>query len=120
MLGGLAVILGAFGAHLLKDTLPAERLETWEIAVRYHLLHALAMCLVAAIGLQVRSRLLTVAGWCFGLGILVFSGLLYTLALSGLSILGAIVPLGGLLMISGWAVLAAAAVRLTRTTTPSP
>ena len=115
VLGGLGVVCGAFGAHLLeeRELVPPERLETWEIAVRYQLVHALALVLVGVLQWQgPRGAWLSAAGWCFTLGVLLFSGLLYTLALSGISMLGAIVPLGGLAMIAGWVALAVGAARL--------
>jgi uncharacterized membrane protein YgdD (TMEM256/DUF423 family) len=107
VLGGLGVIAGAFGAHGLKDFFAAhasERLdETYEIAVRYQMYHALALVLVGAMSEARPGRWLNVAGWCFLLGVLLFSGMLYVLVFSGIKILGAIpVPIGGAAMIAGW------------------
>ena len=112
VLGGLAVVLGAFGAHLLKEQISPERLEIWETGVRYHLVHALALIVVGVLRLQYDGRWLDAAGYCFLLGVVIFSGLLYALALSGVSILGAIVPIGGLAMIGGWGALAVGAARI--------
>ncbi|MCO6455220.1 MAG: DUF423 domain-containing protein [Pirellulaceae bacterium] len=109
ILGALGVIMGAFGSHLLKEAVGPARLETWEIAVRYHLLHAVALTVVGVLATRKPGRWLTVSGACFTLGVAVFSGLLYALTLSQVSILGAIVPVGGLLLISGWVALAVAA-----------
>jgi uncharacterized membrane protein YgdD (TMEM256/DUF423 family) len=110
-LGGLAVGLGAFGAHGLKDRLEAlHTAATYQTAVQYHFYHALALLAVALLALQGRpSGALAVAGWAFTAGVLVFSGTLYGLALSGIKWLGAITPIGGLAFIVGWAALAVAA-----------
>ena len=112
LLGFAAVAAGSFGAHLLKARLEETgQAANWETAVRYALAHSLALVLV---GLLTRlpgmagTRALTVAGWCFLLGTLVFGGCLAVLALSGIRWLGAIVPIGGVLMLAGWAALAAA------------
>jgi len=94
LLGASGVILGAFGAHGLKAVLAANgSLEIWHTASFYHLLHAVVLLWANARRLAFRL---------FALGILVFSGSLYALALSGLKWLGAITPLGGLLLIAGW------------------
>ena len=103
--GALGVTLGAFGAHGLKNVVSDPALlDTWETAARYHLLHALALGLVAAHPLPPRA-----AGYLFVAGILLFSGSLYTLVVTGQRWLGAITPLGGLCFIGGWLVLAFAA-----------
>lgn len=117
ILGGLGVGAGSFGAHGLKAMLDATgRTDNWETAVRYCLYHALAMLIVAvasALPQASPSRgLLLASGWCFLIGTLIFSGCLAALALSGLRILGAIVPIGGVLFLVGWALLAAAAVNI--------
>lgn len=106
-LGGLGVMLGAFGAHALKSRLNAEALGWWQTAVQYEMWHALA---VLAIGLSnwPRGRL---PAWLFAAGVMVFSGTLYAMALGGPRWLGAVTPLGGLAMIAGWALLAFRAVR---------
>lgn len=116
LLGGLAVAAGAFGAHGLKATLAATgQAENWETACRYAMYHALALVAVGLFSAQqapTATGPITAAGCCFLLGTLVFSGCLATLAVSGLRILGAIVPLGGLLLIAGWAMFAVAAARI--------
>ncbi len=99
--GFLAVALGAFGAHGLKPTLSSLGTgETFEIAVRYQFLHALAMLLVARL-----RPFLAPAWWCFLIGIIVFSGSLYIYALTGLKWLGAITPVGGVAFLAGWLLL---------------
>jgi uncharacterized membrane protein YgdD (TMEM256/DUF423 family) len=105
----LAVAAGAFGAHGLKARLSADMLNTFEIAVRYHFYHALALFVVAWACTRWPSSATTAAGWLFVSGILIFSGSLYTLALTGLRWLGAITPLGGLAFLAGWVCLAWAA-----------
>ncbi len=108
--GGLAVALGAFGAHALRGRLGEDLLATFEIGVRYQLYHALALLAVAfAIGRWPASGAAVWAGWCFAGGILIFSGSLYLLSLTGARWLGAITPIGGLLLIAGWICLAWAA-----------
>ncbi|MET0283923.1 MAG: DUF423 domain-containing protein [Polyangiales bacterium] len=111
-LGFLAVALGAFGAHGLKTRLGpladgADRLAWWNTAAQYHLAHALALALAA--GLFGDTRLGRSACVAFALGIALFSGSLYTMTLTGIRWLGAVTPLGGLGMLAGWALLAAAA-----------
>jgi uncharacterized membrane protein YgdD (TMEM256/DUF423 family) len=106
----LAVAFGAFGAHGLRGRLSPEMMAVFESAVRYHMYHALALLLVGLILGRMDGRLIHTAGWCFVAGILLFSGSLYALALSGVTMLGAITPLGGLAFLAGWACLAFAAV----------
>ena len=108
--GLLAVGFGAFGAHGLRGRLSPEMLAVFETGVRYHMYHALAILLVAAlIGRIEGGRLLPVAGWCFAAGIAIFSGSLYALAVTGVTVLGAITPIGGLAFLAGWACLIIAA-----------
>jgi uncharacterized membrane protein YgdD (TMEM256/DUF423 family) len=107
----LAVAAGAFGAHGLKARLAADMLNTFEIAVRYHFYHALALFIAAWAYTRWPSSATTAAGWLFVVGILIFSGSLYTLALTGIRWLGAITPLGGLAFLAGWLCLAWAAWR---------
>ncbi len=111
LLAGAGVMLGAFGAHGLKDRLGAEMLAIFETGVRYHLIHALALLAVAWAASRWPSAWTQAAGWCFVWGIVVFSGSLYLLAISGVRWLGAITPLGGLGFIAGWIALALAALR---------
>jgi uncharacterized membrane protein YgdD (TMEM256/DUF423 family) len=109
--GFLAVALGAFGAHGLKSSLATvpdgmQRLEWWQTAAQYHLIHAVGLGLVAALSEQHRGRSLVVAAVAFAMGCLIFSGSLYVMALSGMRALGAVTPLGGLAFLVGWAALA--------------
>ena len=117
---GLGVAAGAFGAHWLESAVeewgldPAERasrLDTWDVAVRYQMYHAFGLIALGLSPLSARSALRSATASCFLLGTLVFCGCLYVLVLSGLKILGAIVPIGGLAMIVGWVLFAVAAGR---------
>ncbi|MEM9254390.1 MAG: DUF423 domain-containing protein [Pseudomonadota bacterium] len=108
--GMLAVMLGAFGAHALKQKLDDYSLGVFETAVQYHFFHTLALLAVGIVALsQPNTTLLKNSGWLFVVGIVVFSGSLYLLSITGARWLGAITPLGGLCFIAGWACLAAAA-----------
>jgi uncharacterized membrane protein YgdD (TMEM256/DUF423 family) len=107
--GFLGVTLGAFGAHGLRGRLTPEMLAVFETGVRYHLYHALALLLVAALAARLDGRLILAAGWLLTAGIVLFSGSLYLLALTGATILGAITPVGGVAFLLGWAALALAA-----------
>ena len=111
LLAAVAVGAGAFGAHALADRLSAARLATWETAARYHLIHAVALVLLGALSARWPAPLLSVSGWLFTFGILVFGGTVYALALGGPHWLGAITPIGGLSLIAGWVVLAIAVAR---------
>ena len=109
--GFLGVALGAFAAHGLKNRLSVDMLAIFETGVRYHMYHTFAVLLIAlAIGHYGNSRLLVLAGWLLVGGILVFSGSLYALAVSGVTTLCAITPIGGLLFLAGWVCLAAFAI----------
>lgn len=111
LLGGLGVAIGAFGAHGLRSMLEASgRFETFETAVRYQFYHALALLAVGVL-LLVRPELrqLGTAAWLWVGGVLIFSGSLYALCFTGITKLGAITPIGGLLLIGGWIVLLLAA-----------
>jgi uncharacterized membrane protein YgdD (TMEM256/DUF423 family) len=110
--GFLAVALGAFGAHALRSRLAPSELAIYETGVRYQMYHALALMVVAwATSQWPAAGTLRVAGWLFVAGILLFSGSLYALALSGHSRLGAVTPLGGLAFLLAWALLAWTALR---------
>jgi uncharacterized membrane protein YgdD (TMEM256/DUF423 family) len=108
----LSVGCGAFGAHGLESKLEPRMLAVWETAARYQMYHALALI---GLGIWIGQRPLpgsvTVAGWAFTLGIVLFSGSLYALALSGIKILGAITPLGGMAFLIGWIAFAWAAFK---------
>lgn len=98
----LAVVFGAFGAHILKQKISVDLLAIFEVAVRYQMYHALGLIALALAYLHFPGYPLIIAGWLFVLGTLFFSGSLYILALSGNTIWGAITPIGGLLWIIGW------------------
>ena len=104
--GFIAVGAGAFGAHALKTRLAPNDLTTFEVGVRYQMVHALALVAVAMIAAVKPGRLKQAAGICFTLGILLFSGSLYGLSLLGWKWLGPITPLGGGLLLAGWGLLA--------------
>jgi uncharacterized membrane protein YgdD (TMEM256/DUF423 family) len=105
--GALAVMSGAFGAHALKARLTPDLLAVYQTAVQYHFWHALALGLIGLVATQLPdSGALRVAGWLMVAGLVVFSGSLYVLALTGLRALGAVTPLGGLAFIAGWLALA--------------
>ena len=111
MLGGLSVVFGAFASHALKDKLSERALEIWETGTKYQMYHALALILVALLlsRLATTSLPLVITGYAFIVGILLFSGSLYALSLSGIKWLGAITPLGGVAFILGWICLVVAA-----------
>ena len=109
LMGGIGVAIGAFGAHGLRGRLSPEMLAVFETGVRYHMYHALAILATAAFLPRIDGRAVLIAGWSFTTGILLFSGSLYALALSGVTILGAITPLGGVAFLVGWISLAVAA-----------
>jgi uncharacterized membrane protein YgdD (TMEM256/DUF423 family) len=105
----IAVACGAFGAHALRDRLSAEMLGTWQTAAAYQMYHALALLAVGIVLGRFSSDgsvWLSVAGWLFAGGMVLFSGSLYALALSGTTWLGAVTPLGGVAFLLGWAAMA--------------
>jgi len=112
VLGGLSVAAGAFGSHALKERLTDRSLEIFDIATRYQMYHALAILLVAVLLSREHSgqSLLIGSAWAFLIGILLFSGSLYTLSLTGIKWLGATAPLGGVALMVGWGCLAIAAL----------
>ncbi len=107
-----AVAMGAFGAHALRGRISADSLAIYHTGAQYHLFHALALLLVALLSERLAAqRLCAWCGWLFLAGILLFSGSLYALAITGVRVLGAITPLGGLCFLAAWAVLTMAALR---------
>ena len=107
----LGVILGAFGAHALKEQLTPDRLASFETGVRYQMYHVLALLVVALLFQYLDERLLRIVGWLFAIGVLLFSGSIYLLAcrdmigLTSYKWLGPITPIGGTLLIIGWGLL---------------
>ena len=112
VMGGLAVAMGAFAAHGLARTLDARLLAVFETGARYQMYHALAMGLAALAAHGAAARFANIAAGLFFAGILLFSGSLYLMALTGVSALGMVTPLGGLCLIAGWILLALAAFKL--------
>jgi uncharacterized membrane protein YgdD (TMEM256/DUF423 family) len=112
LMGGLAVILGAFAAHGLRAVLSDRMLTAFETGAQYQMYHALAIGLAALAVRDRAARLANAAAALFLIGIALFSGSLYLLAFTGLTFLGMVTPLGGLSMMAGWAVLALAALKL--------
>jgi uncharacterized membrane protein YgdD (TMEM256/DUF423 family) len=117
--GFLAVALGAFGAHGLKSRLApladgAQRLEWWTTGAHYQIVHALALGLVAYLASRSTSASVSVAIYAFITGIVLFSGSLYVMTLTGVRVLGAVTPFGGLAFLVGWAAIFITALRLTR------
>ncbi|MBK9327952.1 MAG: DUF423 domain-containing protein [Sphingobacteriales bacterium] len=117
--GALAVILGAFGAHALKDKLDAYQHTIYEKAVSYQFYHVIALMAVVFLADKIQAKTLTLAGWFFTAGILLFSGSLYLLATRSLlgtdaltPVLGPVTPLGGLCLITGWVLLAISFTKL--------
>jgi len=98
--GFFGVVLGAFGAHGLKNILSPDLMTVYHTGVLYHLIHTIAL-----LGFGIIHRHYAGVqwpGWCFSAGIIVFSGSLYLLAITGIKLLGAITPIGGLLLLCGW------------------
>jgi uncharacterized membrane protein YgdD (TMEM256/DUF423 family) len=106
LLAGLGVAAGAFGAHGLSDDLSPDRMAVYETAVRYHLVHALALLIAGVLTISKAATLVTVAGYLFLAGVFIFSGSLYLLVLTDTPWLGAITPIGGVAWIVGWGLLA--------------
>lgn len=114
--GALAVILGAFGAHALRSRIDPAMMEVYHTGSQYHFYHALALLALAALALRLPDLpALRWSGWLMTIGIVLFSGSLYLLAVTGIRWLGAVTPLGGLAFIAAWATLAVAALRAPRT-----
>jgi len=109
VLGALAVVTGAFAAHLLQDRLSPVALDWWKTAVLYHALHAPAIVMY---GVFDRERRRDLAPWCMTFGVVAFSGSLYALALGAPGWLGTITPVGGVLLIAGWLAFALQAQQL--------
>ena len=111
LLAGLSVAAGAFGAHALRNRLGANDLAIWETAARYQTYHALALLLTARLLSRRTTPFRKAACWLFCGGIVLFSGSLYVLAVTGQRWAGAITPLGGVALLAGWACFAAGCLR---------
>ncbi len=111
---GLGVVLGAFGAHALRSRVTPDLLAVFETGVRYHMYHALALLAVGWAATRWASPWVGAAGWAFTLGIVVFSGSLYVLGLTGARWWGALTPIGGLAFLFGWVSLLLATLRGTK------
>lgn len=109
LLAGLGVVMGAFSAHLLRDRLAADMLEVVRLGAHYELLHGIAIVAVAGAMSHFHRARLRAACWLFIAGIVLFSGSLYALGLTGTGAFGAITPLGGLSFIAGWIMVVAGA-----------
>lgn len=108
----IAVMLGAFGAHGLKNRLAVDMMEIFQTAVQYHFYHALGLLAVGIIALQLPdSSWLKASGWSMLAGIVIFSGSLYLLSVTGIKWLGAITPIGGTAFIASWILLAVAVLK---------
>ncbi|MTH55611.1 DUF423 domain-containing protein [Bacillus mangrovi] len=108
----LSVALGAFGAHGLEGKIPEKYIAIWEKAVTYQMFHAGGLFVVAFLSDKIsQAGLVTWAGWIMLAGILLFSGSLYILAVTQISVLGAITPLGGLCFLASWVMIIVAAVK---------
>jgi uncharacterized membrane protein YgdD (TMEM256/DUF423 family) len=106
----LSVVFGAFGAHLLEDRLTADALDVYQTGVQYHMFHSVGILLIALMIDRLPSQKLAIwAARLFLIGIVLFSGSLYALALSGIDILGAITPIGGVAFLAGWICMALSA-----------
>ena len=114
ILGFLSVAFGAFGAHVLQTQLDAKLMTAFQKAVYYQGFHSLALLITGLLLLQVSHRLLNIAGWSFFAGIILFSGSLYLMAMTGYKSLGIITPAGGTAFLVGWFTLALAARKLPR------
>lgn len=107
----LGVLFGAFGAHALKPNLSPEMLAVYKTAVEYQFYHALGLLLIGLIGFRIESKWLNWSGILLVSGIILFSGSLYVLSITGLKILGVITPLGGMAFVAGWICLAIALLK---------
>ena len=109
--GLLGVVAGAMGVHALRDTLDARALNTFETGVRFQMYHALALLAVGVLAGQWKTGLVKLSGILFTVGIVLFSGSLYILAITGIGVFGAVAPLGGLSLMAAWTSLIVGAIR---------
>lgn len=103
--GFLSVALGAFGAHVLEGKIEPKYLETWQTGVTYQMFHAGALLVVGILSNKISASLLSWSGWLFFIGIILFSGSLFLLSLTGIRVLGAITPFGGVSFLIAWVLL---------------
>ena len=111
ILGLLGVVAGAMGVHALRDTLDARALSTFETGVRFQIYHALALLAVGLLAGQWKTGIVKLSGVLFTVGVVLFSGSLYILAITGIGVFGAIAPLGGLSLMAAWTSLIVGAIR---------
>ncbi|TWI59727.1 DUF423 domain-containing protein [Halalkalibacter nanhaiisediminis] len=108
----LSVAIGAFGAHGLEGRLTERMMKNYQTGVQYHMIHGIGLLVVGLVAWKLTSSsMLNGAGWSFLIGIILFSGSLYVMALTGITKLGAITPIGGLAFIVGWVLLGIAVLR---------
>lgn len=112
--GFIAVALGAFGAHGLEDTLSEDKIDIWEKAVQYEMYHTMALLAVGLLTAKVKRVSLGWAGWLFFIGIVLFSGSLYTYALSGVTFFALITPFGGVAFLIAWVLFGYTALTLAK------
>lgn len=120
LVGFTAIVAGTFGAHFIPfDTLDPDAPQWWETAAKMHLAHAPVLLGLALLYAHRPSRFITASAICFVVGVIVFTGSLYVMSLTGLRWLGAITPIGGVALLAGWALVVAVGLRRA-TTTPGP
>jgi uncharacterized membrane protein YgdD (TMEM256/DUF423 family) len=102
LLAGIGVAMGAFGTHGLREKVSERMLETWQTAVQYHVIHAVALVLVGVLAERFAAKALAAVGWLFVTGVILFAGTLYAYVLTGQKFLAMITPLGGVCFIVGW------------------
>ena len=113
--GALAVSLGAFGAHILKQLISVEMLEAYKTGIQYQFYHTFAIMSVGLLMYFKQTKSLKWAGYLFTVGIIIFSGFIYLMAITGIKALGIIPAFGGLILISGWICLLTHCIKLTKT-----
>lgn len=109
----MSIATGAFGAHGLKEVLTPEMLGVWQTAVTYQMIHGLGLFLIGLLSYQIKAKALSAAAYLMFVGIILFSGSLYILALTNVTILGVITPFGGTLFLIAWGLVAYAATKNT-------
>jgi|TARA_R110000822_G_scaffold187752_5_gene326535 uncharacterized membrane protein YgdD (TMEM256/DUF423 family) len=109
--GFIGVVFGAFGTHGLRGTVEPELLSVWQTAMQYQMFHVLVLLSIIIAGSRQSNRLLTISGWLFVAGTVLFSGSLYALVITGIKSLGMVTPFGGVLFLLGWLVLSFALVK---------